>query len=186
MAQLHKVDTQERGNTKSLSRARRWCFTINNYSSEENDTLTHVFCEKSKYIMGYEIGKSGTKHIQGYVEFKNGKSYNSMKKLMPRAHIEITKGSREQNIQYCSKSNNFKTNFENIKLPINASKIIYDQTIKELILKLKIKNIKKDKPNNYIDDIWILKEELKKLIKKNKNLLWKINASILHKYELEL
>ena len=48
-------------------------------------------CKAIKYnhiVLGDEIGENGTKHIQGYVEFKNQITFKSLKKQLPTAHIE--------------------------------------------------------------------------------------------------
>lgn len=89
--------------SKQISASKRWCFTLNNYSQEEFSSICSVFLSKSKlYIIGDEVGESGTPHLQGYVEFKD--------KLRPlnlfsfkRIHWEKSKGSRDENIVYCSK-----------------------------------------------------------------------------------
>ena len=104
------VSSVEGGNTispstKQISPAIRWCFTLNNYTNEEYSSIIDIFRIKSKlYIIGDEIGECGTPHLQGYVEFKS--------KLRPlglfsfkRIHWEKAKGSKEENITYCSKQN---------------------------------------------------------------------------------
>jgi len=100
----------EGGNTKTPSKVQispsiKWCFTLNNYTNSEYSSIICIFCEKARlYIIGDEIGKNGTPHLQGYVEFKT--------KLRPlnlfdfkRIHWEKSNGSREDNIKYCSKEN---------------------------------------------------------------------------------
>jgi len=92
------------GNTKTNARSRGWIITLNNYTEEELDFLKVVCTQKcTKYILGDEVGKSGTPHIQGWMYFKNGVSMASLKKLSPRAHWERAKGNAEQNKVYCSK-----------------------------------------------------------------------------------
>lgn len=61
-----------------------------------------------KYIIvGAEVGDQGTPHLQGYVYFKTAKTISAAKKYIgKRAHIEICRGTPEQNIQYCSKESN--------------------------------------------------------------------------------
>lgn len=116
MTQVTHVDTTGLGNTNSKpvrERARRFCFTLNNYTSEEYDTLTQVFLEKKWcYIIGKEVGENGTPHLQGYLQCKNAISFNTLKKIIPRAHIEQARGTEEENFAYCSKENNFITNIE--------------------------------------------------------------------------
>lgn len=104
----------EEGNTKPLRiRNTKFCFTLNNYTTEEYDELILTIKNKNiKYIIGKEVGKQGTKHLQGFLLYKNSVSFNSVKKILPKAHIEIAKGNVKQNVKYCSKDNDFVTNFE--------------------------------------------------------------------------
>lgn len=113
--QVTQMTQKDLGNTRPNPRgmrSRKWCFTLNNYSKEEIEHLQNIFDTNTQYVLGYEIGENGTPHIQGYVEFKNGVSFESMKKKIPRAHIEKTRGSTKQNFDYCSKDGNFDSNIE--------------------------------------------------------------------------
>lgn len=88
-------------------RNRNWCFTLNNYTTEEYDA---VLCLESRYlVVGRETGEvEATPHLQGYLVFKNEKSLTQMKQLIPRAHFEVAKGSAQQNFEYCSKQGDYK------------------------------------------------------------------------------
>ena len=87
--------------------AKRWCFTLNNYSTAEVEKicecLTGNLCVYA--IVGKECGsKTGTRHLQGFVHFKARKYMKSLKKLLgDRAHLEIARGSDKQNKVYCEK-----------------------------------------------------------------------------------
>jgi len=84
-----------------MARSRSFVLTLNNYTEEEFELLKEL---KYKYIIiGDEIGENGTPHLQGYVNFSNSTSFNTIKKACPRAHIEVAKGSPRQNYEYCSK-----------------------------------------------------------------------------------
>lgn len=100
-------DTAPEGNTKL--RARKWCFTLNNYTNEEYEELKNKLTQQSQYfIIGKEIGKeSKIEHLQGYVEFENARRLTSLKELNKRIHWEKTKGNKESNIRYCTKDNNY-------------------------------------------------------------------------------
>lgn len=111
MDQLGSVGSRVEGNTKSSPlinfKARKWCMTLNNYTENEFGSLDQYFKKHSKF---YIIGKEGdekTPHLQIYVEFKSQRYFNSLKKLNPRIHIEKANGSRDDNINYCSKEGNF-------------------------------------------------------------------------------
>ena len=101
----------EGGNTKTpsdkqISPAIRWCFTLNNYTSEEYSSISSkcsTFCKK--YIIGKEVGEGGTPHLQGYIEFKT-KSRPLSVFTSTRIHWEKAKGNLDDNIKYCSKEGN--------------------------------------------------------------------------------
>jgi len=59
-------------------------------------------------VFGFETGgKKKVCHIQGYVYFNNALSQSSVKKKLPRAHLEVTKGTPDQNFDYTSKDGDF-------------------------------------------------------------------------------
>lgn len=86
-------------------RARGYTMTVNNYKIEELENIKRELHSNTveSYIIGKEVGSNGTPHLQIYVYFKNAKSFNSVKVMFPRAHIEKAKGNKEQNFNYCSK-----------------------------------------------------------------------------------
>lgn len=82
-----------------------WCFTINNPTEE--DSLVSL-TEAAQYVIaGKEVGEEGTPHLQGYCFFKTLKSLVQLKKLLPRAHLEMQKGTSEQAIEYCKKDGDY-------------------------------------------------------------------------------
>lgn len=120
MTQNDTSDLGVGGNTSTPTRnprGRNWCFTINFESKEildkNFDTITQLFSSSgNKYILGKECGESKTHHIQGYVSFKSARTFSSMKKMLPRAHIEKAKGNLKSNFAYCSKEENYVTNID--------------------------------------------------------------------------
>lgn len=99
------------GNTETRAirlRSRRWCFTLNNWTEVE---MSQCLTEFDSFIIGQEVGENGTPHLQGYVEFKNQKDLSCLKKILSRAHWEKAKGSRGDNIAYCSKGGIYNTTF---------------------------------------------------------------------------
>lgn len=90
-------------------RAIRWCFTLNNYTDDEVKALKKL--QDVEYmIFGYEEAPTtGTKHLQGFMVFTERK-YMSwiIGKLDERIHLEVAKGSIEQNRVYCSKTGRFE------------------------------------------------------------------------------
>jgi len=85
-------------------KARAFCFTLNNYTDEDCVKISKIY---DKYVIyGMEVGEQGTKHLQGYIIFKNPRSFTAIAKLL-KWHIEISKGSFEANFKYCTKSGVF-------------------------------------------------------------------------------
>lgn len=92
---------------------KKYCFTLNNYTEEEYKELKIRLNPLGNWILGKEVGESGTPHIQGFILLSKKKSWSSFVKHVNnnRLHIEQCKGSTEQNVNYCSKDNNFESNF---------------------------------------------------------------------------
>ena len=113
------------GNTKQLSPAKNWCFTVHNYT--ENDINEFNSSNSSNFlIFSEERGKSGeTPHLQGFISFtkkcrpKNLFSNNTI-------HWEKAKGNKEQNIKYITKEGGtYYINGEKI-LPLKIINDLYD------------------------------------------------------------
>lgn len=83
-----------------MSKARTWFYTLNNYTEEEEKDVQAI---QAKYhLYGRESGESGTPHLQGLISFPNPRALAGVKKLLPRAHLEIVK-HLEESIAYCKK-----------------------------------------------------------------------------------
>lgn len=88
----------------SGKRSRGWCFTVSNYTEDDLVTVKALAHASAYVIAGYEVApKTGTPHIQGYVYYESARSFESMRKRLPRAHLEPARGTGEQNKKYCSK-----------------------------------------------------------------------------------
>ncbi|AFK85001.1 Rep [Bat associated circovirus 3] len=89
---------------------RRWCFTINNYDTPDLTAVNEAFKEKDVVyaVCGKEVGKKGTKHLQGFIHFTGNWRFNRVKSLLGgRAHIEKARGNDEQNKVYCTKEETY-------------------------------------------------------------------------------
>ena len=89
--------------------ARNWTWTLNNYENEDLERLQALGSELPEpiqyLIFAQEVGEGGTPHLQGYISFTTRKTFNYTKSLISeRAHIETSKGSPQQNKDYCSKA----------------------------------------------------------------------------------
>nr|QJI53392.1 MAG: replication-associated protein [Circoviridae sp.] len=91
--------------SKEGSGCRRWCFTLNNPTDDDNQLVaTALRPDEFHYaIVGREKGEQGTPHLQGYLHFKQKKRLSALKKILPRAHFERARGSDHDNEAYCSK-----------------------------------------------------------------------------------
>ena len=91
-------------------RSRDWCFTINNYQEADISSLLEIATTTVYLVFGKEVGSSGTPHIQGYLYFKDAKTFSRLKKLMPTAHIEprCDKSTPLQAATYCKKDGDFQ------------------------------------------------------------------------------
>jgi len=97
--------------TGTQPRSKYWCFTINNPTQEETDTLNAlVSTSKASYVCwGQESGESGTFHYQGYVEFVIRRTLNTVKSLVSkRGHFEARRGTQTEAIEYCMKDGVFQ------------------------------------------------------------------------------
>lgn len=87
---------------------KNWCFTLNNYTSDETNYIESLLPSPVKYLcFGKEVGEQGTPHLQGYLQLEKKLRLSGVKKLIPRAHWEPAKGNLEQNKVYCSKEKDF-------------------------------------------------------------------------------
>lgn len=104
--------SQEEGNTKPPLRSRKWHLTLNNYTEDEwNDSKSHVTSLCDKYVLYKEVcPKTGTPHMHMYISYKHQHTFTAVKKLWPRAHIEIAKGNEKDQLKYGMKEGDFLTN----------------------------------------------------------------------------
>lgn len=87
-------------------RGKRFHFTYNNYTDESIGLLKKIpgcsYC-----FVGEETGDTGTPHLQGYLEFGKRVTITALqkrlKKLGIKMHLEVAKGTRAQNEEYCCK-----------------------------------------------------------------------------------
>lgn len=87
-----------------MAQSRRWCFTLNHPTRDEQDRLTADAPAGLKYmIVGAEVGAEGTPHLQGYLIMAKMTRMVALKRWLPRAHLEVARGTTSDNVKYCSK-----------------------------------------------------------------------------------
>lgn len=109
MSDLCQVVPEENGNTdtfsSSLSNALyKYDFVLNNYTIEDCARIKEVLSKIcKKWIIGYEIGESGTPHLQGYIHLlKKERKSTLIKKLGSRVSFRPCRNEAAL-IDYCLK-----------------------------------------------------------------------------------
>lgn len=120
------------------SKKNRWCFTFNNYSNDEHQFLVQ-WCTNNtkKFIIGKEIGKQGTPHLQGYFNSKVQYRLTELKKILgDKIHFACCKGTDQKNFDYCSKDGDYISNGFTIPKKVNVINKLrpFQESLKDYIL----------------------------------------------------
>lgn len=88
---------------------RHWCFTINNWTENDESQLITLGPQVTYLVFGYETGEAGTHHLQGYVVFPKVKRMREAKNhIGARAHLEPKRGTPKEAADYCKKDGLYK------------------------------------------------------------------------------
>jgi len=101
-----RTEQQQQGGSPGSPQSRYWCFTLNNYT-REHDYRSPFGPQLSYWCAGREVGESGTRHLQGYIELKSRQRLSYLRAKMPGAHWEMRRGSGEEASTYCKKDGDF-------------------------------------------------------------------------------
>ena len=83
-----------------MSRHKNYVFTFNNYPDTVLvDTIACKYIAYSKEV----APSTGTRHLQGYITFHNGKTLSATRSAMLGCHVEVMLGSIAQNDEYINK-----------------------------------------------------------------------------------
>jgi len=95
--------------TTSRVQSSRWCFTLNNHTPLDEQTL-RLLGESVKYlIFGREIGESGTPHLQGFLLLDKNHSLAKVKRLFPsNPHLEVARSPSHVAAAYCKKDHDYE------------------------------------------------------------------------------
>ncbi len=100
-------------------KSRGWCFTLNNYTPDDTAGLASLSGSSKYLVFGREVGESGTPHLQGYVFFANPRALAGVSKLIPRAHLEPSRGTPRQASDYCKKGDDYVEHGEHPFSPVD-------------------------------------------------------------------
>lgn len=99
-------------------RARGWCFTLNNYTTDHELSIQAL---QYKYLVyGREVAETGTPHLQGYIYFVSQRKLSAVRRLIPGAHLSVRGGTHQQASDYCKKDGNY---FEDGEAPLDQGQI---------------------------------------------------------------
>ncbi len=93
---------------KTDSRSRKWQITINNplehgFSQKNIEYILSSNFKLDYWVMSDEIGECGTYHTHVYIYSSNAIRFSTIKKRFPVAHIEMARGTSQQNKDYIYK-----------------------------------------------------------------------------------
>lgn len=87
---------------RQRTRSRGWFLTLNNYTEHEiNALLDCANHDGTSYVVQEETGEGGTRHLQGYVHFRNQVAFSTIRQWNTRAHWERAR-SVANAVAYCS------------------------------------------------------------------------------------
>lgn len=75
---------------------KRWCLTLNNYTDADIAKFKEKITEdRMKFaVVGKEVGENGTRHLQGFLHFKDRIRMHQIKALLSlRMHLEMARGT---------------------------------------------------------------------------------------------
>jgi hypothetical protein len=90
------------------TQSRKWQLTINNpekhgYTHEFIREILSSFKAVAYWCMADEMGEEKTPHTHIFVAFSSGVRFSSIKKKFPKTHIEMARGTSQQNRDYIFK-----------------------------------------------------------------------------------
>lgn len=90
-----------------MSRARHWCFTLNNYDDDAVARLRREAANVDYMLFGREVGETGTPHLQGFVSFAGRRRLTQIIAQLGQAHFTVARRVPES-IVYCKKDGDFE------------------------------------------------------------------------------
>lgn len=95
-----------------MGKHQAYCFTWNNYTPFDIKYLRKIDCRY--LVFGQEVAETGTPHLQGFIYFRNERSWNEVQKLLSPSHIEVKQGKNSEAAAYCKKGSQPKAEWETL------------------------------------------------------------------------
>lgn len=89
-----------------MASSRRWVFTLNNYTEDDEQQLIRFFAEHNVVylIFGREVAPTtGTRHLQGFLILPSPRRRAFLVRTLFQAHFETARGTSAQAADYCKK-----------------------------------------------------------------------------------
>lgn len=120
-------------------RSRSWLATVNNYTDDDCQRA-RALADKADYAVScFEVGEQGTPHFHAYYYFASARTGLSVKKSLPRAHLDKCQGTAKHSRDYIlhegeheNKDCEFKPWFECGVMPTQGKRKSFDE-IREAI-----------------------------------------------------
>lgn len=111
-AQIHYYSTLAHGTLDidfNMSIAKHWAYTLNNYSDNDVQRLSLPLTGSSYHVFGFEIGESGTPHLQGHISLVKKLRLSQVKRVLgvETVHLSVCR-SVPASILYCKKGGNYR------------------------------------------------------------------------------
>ena len=134
-------------------RVRNWCFTLNNPNQDDETRLRNCVTDNTaRYVIyGRETSPSGTRHLQGYIEFTTSVRFNRAKLLVgERAHLEPRKGTPDQAREYCQKEGDYSEYGIPSSLRTGGARSGFASAVESVKLGLREGDLAQQHPGEYV------------------------------------
>lgn len=85
-----------------MSRAKNWCFTLNNFTNDDIKRILDLGAEVDYIIFRKEVGDNVTPHLQGFVSFKSRVRRTTALQRVGQARLSVPRDV-DQAMEYCKK-----------------------------------------------------------------------------------